>query len=396
MKLSFRPAHIQAGEAWLVSAVVHLVLLIVVSLLFVPSLGDMIATVELGAQFSDAVEVPVLFEMSPAPTLEKELDGSISSPSAESPTLEIEHPNVVADRSSPRLRRAALTEDDSPPSGTSDQASFFGMQATGNRFVYVVDVSGSMFPPRRLRAMTELLRSIDQLRANQEFYVVLFGSSTVRMFNEVETSTAIPATIENKRRLRRWLNSAPGLGGTNPREALQISLGMSADSVYFLSDGAFNLRPTMEIVKTKNVEQIPIHTIAFEEKFSESGMIAIATATGGRHRFVPADSTTAFDPRDRRSWMGTLHDDALLRVRFSGEKELPTSATGIQESEVEGQNLWLVAETLFRRGASAEAMQMHDRIVSEYPTSMAAKSIADHDRWLQSEKKMSLRRPTKK
>jgi Mg-chelatase subunit ChlD len=52
----------------------------------------------------------------------------------------------------------------------SQRVSFFGTQAEGDNLVYVLDVSGSMGEEggRRLkRAMSELLRSIEQLTEDQ-------------------------------------------------------------------------------------------------------------------------------------------------------------------------------------------------------------------------------------
>ena len=51
----------------------------------------------------------------------------------------------------------------------SARGSFFGIEAGGHEFVYVLDVSGSMQGRRFDRASEELLRSVEQLGPHQRF-----------------------------------------------------------------------------------------------------------------------------------------------------------------------------------------------------------------------------------
>jgi len=59
---------------------------------------------------------------------------------------------------------------------------FFGSQAAGNSFVYVVDMSGSMQGGRFDRAISELIRSIGQLKTGQKFYVVFFNDQPLPLY----------------------------------------------------------------------------------------------------------------------------------------------------------------------------------------------------------------------
>ena len=54
--------------------------------------------------------------------------------------------------------------------------SFFGINASGQKFVYVIDKSGSMKGRRYERATGELMASVERLNDSQYFYVMMFSS----------------------------------------------------------------------------------------------------------------------------------------------------------------------------------------------------------------------------
>jgi hypothetical protein len=218
--------------------------------------------------------------------------------------------------------------------GHPGAATFFGTEAYGNRFVYVLDVSGSMLARRgqRLeRAVEELMRSIDALYDDQEFYVIVFGYTTRLLFDETGLFPAtVPATLENKQRLRDWLAEVSTLDGTDPRDALHIGLNMRPHALFFLSDGEFNGRERTSIfgaartsvdavVESAMPEQgkIPVHTIAFEDRTSERAMHKIAGATGGIHRFVAVPAGSA-GSRSRGASARSLRT-MVVDFRFRGE-----------------------------------------------------------------------------
>jgi hypothetical protein len=189
------------------------------------------------------------------------------------------------------------------------QGSFFGTVAHGNRFVYVLDVSGSMKARRGRRkaetrlkcAIDELMYSVDKLMPDQYFYVVLFSYETRHMFDE-ETllPQLIPATPENKRRLRAWLEGVRADSGTDPRVALDMALRMRPSAVFLLSDGEFNGQQSKnnrgllngnpsveEVVAAHEEHKVPVHTIALEDRANRKNMQTIASQTGGEYRYVP-------------------------------------------------------------------------------------------------------------
>lgn len=188
--------------------------------------------------------------------------------------------------------------------GDGKSAKFFGMRATGNRFVYVLDRSGSMGsqtqgPNDQFQrfdvARNELMNSVESLRPHQEFYVVLFSNRIRRMFDaESVLARPIKATPENKSRLRYWLSTIEAEGGTDARKSLQLAFKMDPDAIFMLSDGEFRdenndaLPKSIDIAKRFFQEQRPIqiNSIAFEDQRSKINMQQLADASGGQFRFV--------------------------------------------------------------------------------------------------------------
>ncbi len=200
---------------------------------------------------------------------------------------------------------------------------YFGTVAHGDRFVYILDKSISMNwnrhgrpgPGSRFdRARYELLRTVEKLSPGQEFYVILFSWTTRRMFDDLSpTPETIPATAENKQRLRQWLEGIEMGSGTDPRDAIVIALSIAPDAVFLLSDGDFNGaergthlfqgHPTPEeLVEQLNQPYTPIHTIAYENPTSKERMEELAELSGGKYRYIPPMDSTANDsvPRRRR------------------------------------------------------------------------------------------------
>jgi hypothetical protein len=194
-------------------------------------------------------------------------------------------------------------------SPAAPQAEFFGTVAYGDRFVYILDISGSMNdgatgPPREgcrfLRACKELIQSINELREDQWFYVLLFSDHTVRMFNETSRSPRmLPATPENKLKLQYWLATVSLGGHTDPREAILLSLRMYPSAVFLLSDGEFNGQkygkrsmmfagnPSVhQLVAAGGSGRIPVHTFAYEDRSGRANMQKLSNQTGGVYRYV--------------------------------------------------------------------------------------------------------------
>ncbi len=159
------------------------------------------------------------------------------------------------------------------------QASFFGLKAEGQVFIFVVDCSGSMDDESRLdRAKSELMRTIRAMQAPQRFKVIFYNDQPVPMPGELPRSADHPA----KAQLARWLDLVQAGGGTDPRSALALALAMRPDAVFLLSDGAFP-PGTAEAVAKSNPKKVPIHCIDLASGAAGDDLKVIARDSGGRY-----------------------------------------------------------------------------------------------------------------
>ena len=175
--------------------------------------------------------------------------------------------------------------------GSSGKVStdFFGIEGYGESFVYVVDCSGSMNQNGKFeRARYELLQSIEQLNKNQSYFVIFYNHSA----HPMEGGKLVFATPAHIAETTRWINYADADGGTNPLPALLYALSLHRDQIYFLSDGQFDPN-TIQEIRLQNrpnnrmkIRQVPIHTIAFYDKFAAGLMRQIARNSGGQFKFV--------------------------------------------------------------------------------------------------------------
>jgi hypothetical protein len=186
-------------------------------------------------------------------------------------------------------------------------ANFFGLEATGNIFCFVVDCSGSMRGDPFVATKHELLKTITQFKPNQRFCVFFFNQKLFPMLLEDNLpAAAVPAddnfrpvaayaTPENLVRLQRWMDTVPiGTGGP-PNQALKLAIELEPDSIFLLTDGVTRSDVAGNLIKTNRQEdeldgpqiRCPIHTIGFYSTEGEALLQRIAAENGGQYRYVP-------------------------------------------------------------------------------------------------------------
>jgi hypothetical protein len=182
--------------------------------------------------------------------------------------------------------------------GVAGGAEFFGVKASGVKFVFIVDSSNSMRGGKFDAARAELSYAVRKLSKNQLFYVIFFDQDAYRMFSlKNPEPRALPATPANIQRLDKWLPTVENELRTDPYEAVKFAMEMLPDAIYILSDGKFTDKGrTEQYLKKANAIDYPldgmkakvtIHTIAFWDKAGEATLKAIAEGSGGTYRFVP-------------------------------------------------------------------------------------------------------------
>jgi hypothetical protein len=315
-KRPWRKSALRFSPAWLVSAAVHALLVLVLGLTILPAnkAGQWLG-LELASRGAD--ESDQLLE---APTIELPSDVQASSikdiasarpqfalmePSTTVPlavdtsallagggSIDAEVRSMVGDGSDLGLDQGAGGSGDGKadgdkPAGGNDYAIFYGSEARGSRFVYVVDASQSMTGLRFEKACGELMSSIVGLNARQRFYVIFFNTEEFPQFYPQIDKFLSTANSQAVDKLGSWLRNVRPMGGTNPALAVKRALELEPDAIFLLSDGEFDLRPTMAVIHHFNRARTVIHTIAFGSLAGQPMLAAIAEATGGSFRFVP-------------------------------------------------------------------------------------------------------------
>ncbi len=183
--------------------------------------------------------------------------------------------------------------------GSGEGASFFGLEAQGRRFAYIVDVSGSMNAPtgdgestRWDLTRAEILRSINGLEENIDFYVVLYSSVPYPLFGNTQW---IRADTSNKRSAGSALFGIAPAGGTKPVPAFSqvFTLDPEPDAIYFMTDGLIGTEAPAEIRAMNRKNRIPIHCILFgnlgntnDAKAAKNMLSNIAKYSGGKFTHI--------------------------------------------------------------------------------------------------------------
>ena len=316
-------------SGFLFSLIVHLVILIVLALVLIPT--DRSAPLVISIAAADTQDPWTSTEqLSSMTSVDIAVPETLTDDPATSEIIPVDLVELVDLEPTPMPGASAATTDSpsgapadsGPKSKPKTSIKFFGAEAYGNRFVFVLDVSSSMAARngRRLaRATQELIGSINQLNDEQDFSVILYSNSALPMFVKNNEAVMRQATPTNKQAAINWLRyQVRPNGGTMPARALQIAGNLKPDAVFFLSDGEFlyghgtnqesplnyffqnfgSARKAMPppsdvMLDPKDIlaeypREIVVHTIAFESVSSGPLMKMIATQKGGQYRFIPA------------------------------------------------------------------------------------------------------------
>jgi hypothetical protein len=174
-------------------------------------------------------------------------------------------------------------------SGGGGAAKFFGVEATGTRFAYVVDVSGSMQGAKLNAMKIELIESIDALLEHMQFFVSPYSTEAMLLGNKDKWTVS---SDNGKKWARDLIKDLPSYGGTNPVPSFQKAFDLKPrpDAIYFMTDGLF-AEDVAHLVSNMNKrgKRVPIHCIAFDiqDQTVEVMMKKIAEESGGQFTAVP-------------------------------------------------------------------------------------------------------------
>jgi hypothetical protein len=166
--------------------------------------------------------------------------------------------------------------------GAPLKATFFGLSAQGQSFVFVMDISGSMQGTRYVRAKAELIQTVERLSYEQSFSLVFFNHQTYPM----TAGELIKADGDNFVESRKWIERAVPSGGTDPLEAMRMAFAMEPDAIFLLTDGEFAGHQDIVLMHRNQTKTIPVHTICLVNPAAERILAAVAHHTGGEYRFI--------------------------------------------------------------------------------------------------------------
>lgn len=170
--------------------------------------------------------------------------------------------------------------------GGGGGARFFGVEAQGNRFAYIVDISESMEGPRIAALKQELQRSVDRLLESSQFLVVLYSTEAALLGRR---GTWTEASVGGKRWAQTHIREIDSTGATNPLPAFQIVFGTRPrpDAIYFMTDGEFAANVVDEVAILNKQLKIPVHCICFGSSDGEALMKQLAKQSRGTYTFIP-------------------------------------------------------------------------------------------------------------
>lgn len=224
----------------------------------------------------------VIPRLEDSPQVEPAWDVSASSPSPSKlePIISID---VGSGGSLPQARKDDWTDFAAGGGGSgAGGASFFGLEARGERFVFVVDRSGSMGGEKLDAAKAELLRAVRGLKRDAKFYTIFFNDHEEPM----PARDLVRATEANKRGHFTWVSGIRADDGTDPTSAMIRALGLKPDAIWLLSDGIFEGSAADAIQRANPGRKVQIHAIAFYSREGEAVLKRIAKDNRGRYRFV--------------------------------------------------------------------------------------------------------------
>lgn len=178
------------------------------------------------------------------------------------------------------------------PPATSVQ--FMGVAAEATRVAFVCD--GSRWTETKDEELfAELLRAVKPLAPEQEFSVIFFADD--KAFGPAD-GRPMPATEENKAKLREWLDEFELGRDSTPAAGLTRAFEGKPDAVFFISDGNFERYDEVaRLVAGLNADGAArVHAIAYflneeeddSRRFVEF-MRQIAETNGGQFKVAYAD-----------------------------------------------------------------------------------------------------------
>lgn len=302
--------------SWLVSAIVHLMALLILALLTIPLDQVKPPPILLGVELEHEEEELIV---STSVQIDTKLENlNVSAPGVDSEEVastDMGESLQTLPRPDNNVTMATVeaTWDDlgtlfgtkgnglKPTDAGEQGAEFFGVKAGGRKFVFIVDSSNSMKRGKFDAARKELEYALRRLDKNQFFYIIFFDHDAARMTfapNKEPEERAARANMHNIQLAEKWMAGIENELRTDPYDAVKYAVEMLPDAIYILSDGKFTDKGKTEryLAAVNKLSdpidgprpKVVIHTVGFYNRDGEECLQRIAKEYGGTYRFVPA------------------------------------------------------------------------------------------------------------
>ena len=178
---------------------------------------------------------------------------------------------------------------------TGTKTSVFGIEGSGNSFVYVFDRSESMNSydgaPLRM-AKRELSQSLESLTSVNQFQIIFYNQYPSPYQGSLSrTRGLIFATETEKQSASIFVKGISATGGTEHVPALKMGVNLGSDVIFFLTDAADSLNQSDidELAERCLSRRTTIHAIEFgtgpnpgQERWIEQ----LARRTGGKYKYL--------------------------------------------------------------------------------------------------------------
>lgn len=169
--------------------------------------------------------------------------------------------------------------------------------------VFLIDRSGSMSGAPISAVKTAMLKALDFMTADDALQIVVFSGSPQPLFSQ-----PVPATKDNIRKARKFINSLQARGGTNMLPAVKTALGMGPSLgdggernrfVCLMTDGFIGNE--VQIVQAIHADRGETRVMTFGVGSSPNGFLIGRAAKSGR---------------GVASWLGLNDDGSQTMQRF--------------------------------------------------------------------------------
>ncbi|TWU24700.1 VWA domain-containing protein [Bythopirellula polymerisocia] len=186
------------------------------------------------------------------------------------------------------------------PKAEKLKATFFETKIEGRRIVFVVDNSGGMRGGELETLVDELIKSVESLTTEQQFYVIFYSDMLYPLFYPQPVQRFVPADDRFKKSLRQWLETVEFCLGNEVDKAIEAAQMIRPDAVYLLTDGDLDStrdQRRMAYLLNSQGRRFPIHTFGMgtgEKGRAADKLRQVAEANRGIFRAVKV-STAAKD-----------------------------------------------------------------------------------------------------